>query len=806
MDLLQSMYSGSLPEGVPQSLDRTLRVLVLADRFEVREALQSCTTSLSALVSSLSPPDAFRILELPFSIRRLPRFAPILESAKHCISAKFSPMLRNMQHTGSFLDLPEAGLVTLLEAEYLEVDSEDCVVEAAMAWVRHRHTDGVSQARELCRLVLPRVHFPSLSPHMTSHLAHASVEHFRALWALLQASVATESSQDVGFRSELSASQGTGLEAGKGEKTGVEDRVGGRAGGPAKAGTGDLREAFDRREASSEPSGDAFRERRSERAGRLAPAEADGKAERGSGREEGSTVEGARAASETEAGTGPVVGGRTAPGLPAGAETVSGTGAWPGAGAGRGAGIGAEGVATAFVDQASDQAPAAFPADAARPSPDSLLTQRTPSSASPTSSGPSSSSQSSSSSPWPTVFSGQPAGPPLSLPASNQQPAPQPTTAITTPGGVPEAAAQATALAPAQATAQAANRRAPEATAQAAAQVTASATAGGAGAAAAGPAAAAGAAVAAGAAAGSAAPGAPASPQAFSLPGSAAGERGALPVAQQRRRSLFPGPTDAGNHSTVDAINNSTEDSASGRGSAGRERAPLHSLEETGEATAGSAGLESGGDEEGWGGWRGSGGVPGGHPSGVPERSGTPSLEAESPEELQSGAPVAEAQSGVPPGVPGSGGGKAFLGGVPPEDVQRGVEAAETALGALVGALVSAAEERFIAQGTVSAGSTLAATLASSASLAPSKLAAAPVASLAEDSARGGAGASAAGAPLGGGPTTVGVPRGLSPSPRAGCQPPHGVVYVDIPLKKCREWQPSNAFLATSSPCLVKGR
>jgi len=164
MDLLQSMYSGSLPEGVPQSLDRTLRVLVLADKFEVKEALHSCTSSLSTLVSSLSPPDAFRILELPLSVRRLHRSPRFWSQPSTASAPSFPPCCATCSTQEASWTFPSQDLPLSWKQSTWKWTRRTVWSEAAMAWARHRHSEGPSQARELCHLVLPRVHLPSLSP------------------------------------------------------------------------------------------------------------------------------------------------------------------------------------------------------------------------------------------------------------------------------------------------------------------------------------------------------------------------------------------------------------------------------------------------------------------------------------------------------------------------------------------------------------------------------------------------------------------------------------------------------------------
>lgn len=169
MDLLYFMYSASLPEHASQSLSSCIRLLVLADRFDVPDCVDEVLELLAAFIPRLSPEDALQLLSLPDSVQQSLSLGDIVDKAKKKLVETYSVLLSSPSDA-SFLRIPEPCLLALLDSDNLEVETEDVVVEAAMAWICNRYSDPKDQAEAVATIILPRIRFQALSPKMTLSL------------------------------------------------------------------------------------------------------------------------------------------------------------------------------------------------------------------------------------------------------------------------------------------------------------------------------------------------------------------------------------------------------------------------------------------------------------------------------------------------------------------------------------------------------------------------------------------------------------------------------------------------------------
>jgi len=163
-----SSTSDSLSPPVATDLDALLALLVVADRFDIRVVTTACTELLNSLLDEMTPAQAEGVVSLPSSVRALPGLYQVDEGARKRIREVHSPAF---DHEGNypetFLALSEAGLGVLLTSTTLDVDSEDSVLEAAVAWADHQTSDAGQYLGMMAQVILPRVRITFLSPKCT---------------------------------------------------------------------------------------------------------------------------------------------------------------------------------------------------------------------------------------------------------------------------------------------------------------------------------------------------------------------------------------------------------------------------------------------------------------------------------------------------------------------------------------------------------------------------------------------------------------------------------------------------------------
>lgn len=117
MDLLQFIYTGSLPKEASQSFQRALQLLILGDRFDTPDCVADCSAVLMSYVAKLESSDALLLLSLPEYLQQLPNLGGIMEAAKTSLVKEFGSMFCNPSDS-SFLQLPEAA-VQVISPVYL---------------------------------------------------------------------------------------------------------------------------------------------------------------------------------------------------------------------------------------------------------------------------------------------------------------------------------------------------------------------------------------------------------------------------------------------------------------------------------------------------------------------------------------------------------------------------------------------------------------------------------------------------------------------------------------------------------------
>lgn len=153
---------------VAGSLEHLEVLAVLSDRFQVAVVTSCCAANVSKLFSRMeAPAEALQVLSLPLVLRSVPEFQEVLVAAQDEIRKAYGPaMLPNAASDilEALCGLPQVGLEALLESSSLEVPSEDCVLQAALAWVRANARNGKDRLAVLTESVLPRLRLPFLSP------------------------------------------------------------------------------------------------------------------------------------------------------------------------------------------------------------------------------------------------------------------------------------------------------------------------------------------------------------------------------------------------------------------------------------------------------------------------------------------------------------------------------------------------------------------------------------------------------------------------------------------------------------------
>ncbi|CAI9784650.1 unnamed protein product [Fraxinus pennsylvanica] len=155
MDLLNFMYSNSLPRTTPSDL---LDVLMAADKFEVASCMRYCSRLLRNLPMTCE--SALLYLDLPSTISMGDTVQPLTDAAKKFLATRFKDISKFQEEV---LNLPLAGITAVLSSDNLQVASEDAVYDFVLKWAR-MHYSKLEERREILSTHLVRfIRFPCMS-------------------------------------------------------------------------------------------------------------------------------------------------------------------------------------------------------------------------------------------------------------------------------------------------------------------------------------------------------------------------------------------------------------------------------------------------------------------------------------------------------------------------------------------------------------------------------------------------------------------------------------------------------------------
>ncbi|KAG8382173.1 hypothetical protein BUALT_Bualt05G0049200 [Buddleja alternifolia] len=155
MDLLNFMYSNTLPRTTPTAL---LDVLMAADKYEVASCMRYCSRLLRNLPMTCE--SALLYLDLPSTVLMADTVQPLTDAAKQFLAARFKDLSKFQEEV---LNLPLAGIETVLFSDDLQVASEDAVYDFALKWAR-THYPKMEERREILSTRLLRfIRFPCMT-------------------------------------------------------------------------------------------------------------------------------------------------------------------------------------------------------------------------------------------------------------------------------------------------------------------------------------------------------------------------------------------------------------------------------------------------------------------------------------------------------------------------------------------------------------------------------------------------------------------------------------------------------------------
>ncbi|GAA0148167.1 hypothetical protein LIER_07687 [Lithospermum erythrorhizon] len=140
MDLLNFMYSNTLPTATPSSL---LDVLMAADKFQVASCMRYCCLLLRGLPMTCE--SALLYLDLPSSVIMADAVQPLTDAAKRFLAVRYKDITKFQEEV---LNLPLSGIEALLSSDDLQVASEDVVYDFILRWSR-MHYPRIEERREI---------------------------------------------------------------------------------------------------------------------------------------------------------------------------------------------------------------------------------------------------------------------------------------------------------------------------------------------------------------------------------------------------------------------------------------------------------------------------------------------------------------------------------------------------------------------------------------------------------------------------------------------------------------------------------
>ncbi|XP_048551738.1 BTB/POZ domain-containing protein POB1-like [Triticum urartu] len=154
-ELLHFIYSGTIKTSDPVLV---LKVMCVADRFEVVDCMSYCTQLLISL--PMTKELAFVYLEYECSVPMSDVLQPVKAAAQEFLADKYKNL--SMSET-EFLEMPLSGIKAIFSSNNLKVFSEDLVLAFLLKWALANYPETVERRRILINHLLPMVRFNQMS-------------------------------------------------------------------------------------------------------------------------------------------------------------------------------------------------------------------------------------------------------------------------------------------------------------------------------------------------------------------------------------------------------------------------------------------------------------------------------------------------------------------------------------------------------------------------------------------------------------------------------------------------------------------
>ncbi|EMS45083.1 BTB/POZ domain-containing protein POB1 [Triticum urartu] len=146
-ELLHFIYSGTIKTSDPVLV---LKVMCVADRFEVVDCMSYCTQLLISL--PMTKELAFVYLEYECSVPMSDVLQPVKAAAQEFLADKYKNL--SMSET-EFLEMPLSGIKAIFSSNNLKVFSEDLVLAFLLKWALANYPETVERRRILINHLLP---------------------------------------------------------------------------------------------------------------------------------------------------------------------------------------------------------------------------------------------------------------------------------------------------------------------------------------------------------------------------------------------------------------------------------------------------------------------------------------------------------------------------------------------------------------------------------------------------------------------------------------------------------------------------
>lgn len=183
MELLSVMYQGRISDNFTSSFESLIQLLIIADKFLVKDCVQVCGNFLSKQISDVTPSQASIILDLSQTLQSNSSIQTLTEPSQTCLVDHFGPLIEKMisksirktKEEGTenrqestefweFLGLSSHVLKTILESDELKVSSEKIVFESVLEWLRFHFPENIDERKRLLEKFSGHIRFEWISP------------------------------------------------------------------------------------------------------------------------------------------------------------------------------------------------------------------------------------------------------------------------------------------------------------------------------------------------------------------------------------------------------------------------------------------------------------------------------------------------------------------------------------------------------------------------------------------------------------------------------------------------------------------